>query len=30
MQSNMPVELHETVGGRAAYIVNHKATWEIK
>jgi hypothetical protein len=24
------VELHDTVGGRAAYIVNHKATWEIK
>jgi len=24
------VELHEAVGGRAAFIVNHKATWEIK
>ena len=24
------VELHETVGGRTAFIVNHKATWEIK
>ena len=24
------VELHETAGGRSAYIVNHKATWEIK
>ena len=24
------VELHDTVGGRAALIVNHKATWEIK
>jgi hypothetical protein len=24
------VELHETVGGRGAYIVNHKAKWEIK
>jgi hypothetical protein len=24
------VELHETVGGREAIIVNHKATWEIK
>ena len=24
------VELHETVGGRPAYIVNHKATWEFK
>ena len=24
------VGLHDTVGGRAAYIVNHKATWEIK
>jgi hypothetical protein len=24
------VELHETVGGRPAVIVNHKATWEIK
>ena len=24
------VELHETVGGRPADIVNHKATWEIK
>ncbi len=24
------VELHETVGGRWANIVNHKATWEIK
>jgi hypothetical protein len=24
------VELHETVGGRLADIVNHKATWEIK
>ena len=24
------VDLHETVGGHAAYIVNHKATWEIK
>ena len=24
------VELHETVGGREAVIVNHKATWEIK
>jgi hypothetical protein len=24
------VEIHETVGGRAAWIVNHKATWEIK
>jgi hypothetical protein len=23
-------ELHEAVGGRTAYIVNHKATWEIK
>jgi hypothetical protein len=22
--------LHETVGGRTAYVVNHKATWEIK
>ena len=24
------VELHETVGGRSAFIVNHKAAWEIK
>ena len=24
------VEIHETVGGRTAFIVNHKATWEIK
>ena len=24
------VELHETVGGRAALIINHKATWAIK
>jgi len=24
------VVLHETVGGRTALIVNHKATWEIK
>jgi hypothetical protein len=24
------MELHETVGGRSAVIVNHKATWEIK
>jgi hypothetical protein len=24
------VELHDTVGGRGAVIVNHKATWEIK
>ena len=24
------VELHDTVGGRPANIVNHKATWEIK
>jgi hypothetical protein len=24
------VVLHETVGGREAFIVNHKATWEIK
>jgi hypothetical protein len=24
------VELHDTVGGRPALIVNHKATWEIK
>ena len=24
------VLLHETVGGRQPYIVNHKATWEIK
>jgi hypothetical protein len=24
------VELHETVGGRPAVIVKHKATWEIK
>jgi len=24
------VELHEAVGGRSAFIVNHKATWEIK
>jgi hypothetical protein len=24
------VELHETVGGREAIIVNHKAKWEIK
>ena len=24
------VELHETVGGQAARIVNHKAAWEIK
>jgi hypothetical protein len=23
------VELHETVGGQAARIVNHKAAWEI-
>ncbi|MGE0023089.1 MAG: hypothetical protein AB7S70_05585 [Hyphomicrobium sp.] len=23
-------ELHETVGGRPAVIVNHKATWEVK
>ena len=31
--TNVPytvVELHETVGGRAAIIVNHKATWAIK
>src|SRR5262245_27681326 len=26
----MVTELHKTAGGRAAYIVNHKATWEIK
>ena len=24
------IELHDTVGGHAANIVNHKATWEIK
>ena len=24
------VELHDTVGGRWANIINHKATWEIK
>jgi hypothetical protein len=24
------VGLHETIGGRTAWIVNHKATWEIK
>jgi hypothetical protein len=24
------VGLHETVGGRTAWIVNHKATWELK
>ena len=24
------VDLHDTVGGHAASIVNHKATWEIK
>jgi hypothetical protein len=24
------VELHETAGGRTAFVVNHKATWEIK
>jgi hypothetical protein len=24
------VGLHETVGGRTAWIVNHKAIWEIK
>ena len=24
------VDLHDTVGGRAALITNHKATWEIK
>ena len=24
------VGLHETVGGRTAWIVSHKATWEIK
>jgi hypothetical protein len=24
------VQLHETVGGRTAWVVNHKATWEIK
>ena len=24
------VDLHDTVGGRPANIVNHKATWEIK
>ena len=24
------VELHDTVGGRPALIVDHKATWEIK
>jgi hypothetical protein len=24
------VVLHDMVGGRSAYIVNHKATWEIK
>jgi len=24
------VVLHETVGGREAVIVNHKAKWEIK
>ena len=24
------VELHDTVGGHPANIVNHKATWEIK
>ena len=24
------VQLHDTVGGRAALITNHKATWEIK
>jgi hypothetical protein len=23
-------ELHDTVGGRKAFVVNHKATWEIK
>ena len=24
------VELHDTVGGHPANIVNHKGTWEIK
>jgi hypothetical protein len=24
------VELHETVGGRPALVINHKAKWEIK
>jgi hypothetical protein len=24
------VQIHDTVGGRTAWIVNHKATWEIK
>jgi hypothetical protein len=24
------VQLHEAIGGRTAWIVNHKATWEIK
>ena len=24
------VELHDTVGGRPALVINHKATWEIK
>jgi hypothetical protein len=24
------VPLHDTVGGRQAVIVNHKATWQIK
>ena len=24
------MELHDAAGGRQAYIVNHKATWEIK
>ena len=23
-------KIHEAVGGRTAWIVNHKATWEIK
>jgi hypothetical protein len=23
-------ELHDTVGDRKAFVVNHKATWEIK
>jgi hypothetical protein len=24
------VPLHDTVGGRQAVIINHKATWQIK
>jgi hypothetical protein len=23
-------ELHDTVGARKAFVVNHKATWKIK